>query len=193
MFDDDPPTRLPVTPIDGTTPPHQHLAPTDDTRLFQAPDRRTPRPQPISRDPSTANAATRAKRAPSAPLDPRSTSSRPGPPTPAPLTPVVPAVLLAPTLPGGPAPSAPKQAPVYPRWDSPVTEQPSQRDMTALANENQGLPLHRPRPLPGSVPPPQVAGFAKPAPTSGVQPWMLIVGAVLVAILAFAITRAFIG
>ena len=41
--------------------------------------------------------------------------------------------------------------------------------------------------------PPQVQAFG-PRPTkTGLQPWMLIAGAVLVALLAFAITRAFIS
>jgi len=39
---------------------------------------------------------------------------------------------------------------------------------------------------------PQVAGFGKPKKAT-LKPWMLVIGALIVAGLAFAITRAFIG
>jgi hypothetical protein len=38
---------------------------------------------------------------------------------------------------------------------------------------------------------PQVAGFQKPQ-KAAIQPWILVVGALIMAALAFAITRAFI-
>jgi hypothetical protein len=41
---------------------------------------------------------------------------------------------------------------------------------------------------------PHVAGFGqKRQPKYGLKPWMLVAGAILVAILAFVITRAFIS
>jgi hypothetical protein len=39
---------------------------------------------------------------------------------------------------------------------------------------------------------PQVAGFQRPR-KQGIKPWVLVIGALIMAALAFAITRAFIS
>ncbi|MEO6774632.1 MAG: protein kinase [Kofleriaceae bacterium] len=167
-FDDEPPTTLPVTPVDSDTPPHQHFSASEETRLFQSPERRTPPPQPIAR----ANAA---------PL--------PGPPAPgvpAPGVPVAKAPQLgAPRPPVVPAFGAP---PGFSTWGPPIAAQ-RPRDATPTAQDTFDPPAYPPR-RPSQ---PRVAGFGqKRAARYGLKPWMLIAGAILVAILAFAITRAFI-
>jgi len=215
FFGEDPPTRLPMTPVDGNTPPHQHFSPNEDTRLFQAPDRRTPRPQPISRDPashsersrsasysqSQSQSRTNRPPPPPPPAPPTATvSHRAKPPTPAPPIQQV----LATTLPGQPPPGSPvampapqPQAqlsvmPAHPGWGPPIAAQHPPRDATPTAQDSLDRPLYtQPRP---SLPP-RVAGFNNPprTPKYAFKPWMLVVGAILVAILAFVITRAFIS
>jgi hypothetical protein len=37
---------------------------------------------------------------------------------------------------------------------------------------------------------PQVAGYQKPRKPSAIKPWVLVIGAVVMAVLAFSITRA---
>ena len=205
-FDEDPPTRLPITPVDGNTPPHQHFSANEDTRLFQARDRRTPRPQPISRDPASYSQPSKSasysqsltNRPPQAPPGPPSAtvSHRPKPPTPAPPIQQV----LATTLPGLPPPGAAvampaqSQPPVmaYPGWGPPIAAQQPPRDATPTAQDSLDRPLYtQPRP----ALPPRVAGFNNPPrpPKYAFKSWMLVVGAILVAILAFVITRAFIS
>jgi serine/threonine protein kinase len=210
-FGEDPPTRLPITPVDGNTPPHQHFSPNEDTRLFQAPDRRTPRPQPISRDPAShsersrsasySQSLSRTNRPPTPPppAPPTATvSHRAKPPTPAPPIQQV----LATTLPGQPPPGGPvpmpapqpqpQVMPARPGWGPPIAAQQPLRDATPTAQDSLDRPLYtQPRP---SLP--RVAGFNNPqsrAPKYAFKPWMLVVGAILVAILAFVITRAFIS
>ncbi|MEO8846755.1 MAG: protein kinase [Kofleriaceae bacterium] len=209
-FDDEPPTRLPMTPVDGNTPPHQHFTANEDTRLFQARDRRTPRPQPIARDPAShsqpsksasySQSLSRTNRpaTPPPPAAPSPTlSHRAKPPTPA-----VPAQqVLAPPLPGLPPPGSPVLAPppqppppqlAYPAWGPPIAAQQPPRDATPTAQDSLDRPLYtQPRP----ALPPRVAGFnhGARAPKYAFKPWMLVVGAILVAILAFVITRAFIS
>jgi serine/threonine protein kinase len=210
---DDPPTTLPMTPVDGNTPPHQHFSPNEDTRLFQARDRRTPPPQPISRDPisesqsaSYSASQSRTNRPPTAPptvlhRGKPPTNSRPREPTPsagqrgAPVAPVAPAPQVAPapvplasTLPGAPAPT-PQAPPTfgYPGWGPPVAAGvPAPTPIAPTVDR----PVYPPRPAVL----PRAQGFHKPPPpTYAFKPWMLVVGAILVAILAFVITRAFIS
>ncbi len=213
MFEDDPPTMLPVTPVDANTPPHQHFTANEDTRLFQAPDRRTPRPLPAVRDPDAASASHR-DRAPSAPPPPTSPSSsrrglpaRPGPALPtlplvpgppgSPAPPILPGGVAsgAPVLPGVPQPSEPPNlfappAGAYPTWGPPIAAQLPGRDATPTAKDSFDRPLYPQR----LAQPPRVAGFGSGrAARHGLKPWMLLVGAVVVAILAFVITRAFIS
>ena len=209
---DDPPTTLPVTPVDGNTPPHQHFSASEETRLFQSRDRRTPQPQPVSRDPysqsqsqsqSSPSAARAPIRPPSAPPTASSRNkpaSAPPPsaqPLPAPLPGMIP-----PTLPGAPAPGAPVAAPRPPvmpfgpsnpgfsNWGPPIAPQRPPRDATPTAQDSFDRPVF-PQPRPSL---PHVAGFGqKRPPKYGLKPWMLVAGAILVAILAFVITRAFIS
>ena len=118
---DDPPTTLPVTPVDGNTPPHQHFSASEETRLFQSRDRRTPQPQPVSRDPysqsqsqsqSSPSAARAPIRPPSAPptASSRNKPASAPPPSAQPLAAPLPG-MIPPTLPGAPAPGAPVAAP----------------------------------------------------------------------------------
>ena len=227
MFDDDPPTTLPVTPVDGNTPPHQHFSASEETRLFQSRDRRTPQPQPISRDPvsysqsqsqsqsqspvpshSISQSSPSAARAGARPgSSPPTASSRNKPASaPPPVAQPLPG-MIPPTLPGAPAPGAPvATAPNAPRppvvpapfgaqpgfsnWGGPIAPQRPQRDATPTAQDTFDRPVFPPQ-RPSM---PNVAGFGqKRQPKYGLKPWMLVAGAILVAILAFVITRAFIS
>ena len=160
-FDDplaDPPTVLPITPVDGNTPPHQNFNPSEATRLYQ----RTPRPQPV--------------------LPPRPTLEGPRPAAPPP-----PPTYLATTVPAKPNPAG----------GTPAVASPAVAPLPSLPLAPWGPPVAAQRPY---APAPSVqldrprAPRAPQPPTSrgGLQPWMLIVGAVLVSLLAFVVTRAFI-
>jgi serine/threonine-protein kinase len=88
-----------------------------------------------------------------------------------------------PALPFSPAPPAAS----YPAWGAPAAIAPQRpaRDATPTARDSFDRPVvNRP-----SMP--QVAGFGTQK-KKGLAPWMLIVGALVMAALAFAITRAFI-
>ncbi|MEP6862690.1 MAG: protein kinase [Deltaproteobacteria bacterium] len=191
MFDDDPPTTLPVTPVDGNTPPHQHFSASEETRLFQSRDRRTPQPQPISQSsPSAARAGVRpGSSPPTASSSNRNKSASAQPPGAQPMPGLVP-----PTLPGAPrppvVPSGFGAQPGFSNWGPPIAAQRPQRDATPTAQDSFDRPMH-PAQRPSM---PHVAGFGqKRQPKYGLKPWMLVAGAILVAILAFVITRAFIS
>ena len=209
MFDEDPPTTLPVTPIDGNTPPHQHFSASEETRLFQSRDRRTPQPQPISRDPASYSQSQPSQSSPSAaraplrpPSSPGTASSRNKPASaPPPVSQPLPG-MIPPTLPGAPAPVASPRPPVIPQpqgfaqnpgfsnWGPPIAPQRPPRDATPTAQDSFDRPVF-PQPRPSA---PRVAGFGQKRPAKyGLEPWMLVAGAILVAILAFVITRAFIS
>jgi hypothetical protein len=91
---------------------------------------------------------------------------------------------------GGPAlPFSPSQpAASYPAWGAPAPIAPQRptRDATPTARDAFDRPMAPNRP---SMP--QVQGFGTQK-KKGLAPWMLIVGALVMAALAFAITRAFI-
>jgi hypothetical protein len=78
-------------------------------------------------------------------------------------------------------------------WGPPIAAQMPHRDATPTAQDTYERPVYANRP---SMP--QVAGF-HPRNSStlrsrgGLKPWVLVVGALIMAALAFAITRAFIG
>ncbi|HEY6039249.1 MAG TPA: hypothetical protein VIV58_33430, partial [Kofleriaceae bacterium] len=206
--DEDPPTTLPVTLVDGNTPPHQHFSASEETRLFQSRDRRTPQPQPVSRDPysqSQSQSSPSAARAPIRPPSaPPTASSRNKPASaPPPGAPPLPG-MIPPTLPSAPAPGAPVAAPRPPvvaqpfgqpnpgfsNWGPPIAPQRPPRDATPTAQDSFDRPVY-PQPRPSA---PHVAGFGQKRPAKyGLKPWMLVAGAILVAILAFVITRAFIS
>ncbi len=89
--------------------------------------------------------------------------------------------------PGAP-PFVPSQpAGAYPGWNPPIATQRPLRDATPTARDAFDQPVFPNRPAM-----PQVAGFNRPR-KAGLQPWMLVIGALVMAALAFAITRAFIG
>ena len=178
------------------TPPHQHLTPTDDTKLVSPRvlrSGRTPLPQRAVGSTSASRSSSRPSTVP--PPTPLA-AQRPRPPTPAPLQ-----LDLATTLPHAPAPAIapaplpPPQLPFapappagpYPSWGPPIAAQHPPRDATPTAQDSFDRPVYPQRP---SMP--QVSGFQPRPPRYGVKPWMLIVGAVVVALIAFAITRAFI-
>ncbi len=94
------------------------------------------------------------------------------------------------TRPPAPQPNAsyfpPPPATGLPNWGMPSAQHPP-RDATPTVNDSFASPTY---PMRSSVP--DVAGFERPRRQS-LQPWILVVGAVVMAVLAFAITRAFIG
>ena len=144
--EDDPPTVLQTTPVDGDTPPHQNFNQSEATRLYQ----RTPRSQPAvaPRAPVVAAGAT-----PNAPGGMPAGSPPAAPP--------------GPSLPGTP-------------WGPPVAAQ-RPRDLDRPGDPRASQPL-----------PPPVRRGGPSAYAPRWQLWMLVAGAVLVALLAFAVTRAFI-
>jgi serine/threonine protein kinase len=82
----------------------------------------------------------------------------------------------------------PQPAGSYPGWGPPIASQHGPRDATPTAQDSfDGRPMYPQR---GSMP--EVAGFSR-EPKKGLQPWVLVVGAIVMALLAFLITRAAIG
>ena len=181
--------------------------PSDQTRLIAPRDRRTPVPQ-------------RAVRPPTAPppVPPRGHGPTPGPPvapvpstlqgTPAPIGPAMAPMPMAPMpqppgaipstpMPPGPMPQMPGQPPLpfqpappagnYPQWGAAIAPQRPTRDATPTSRDAFDRPVFGNR-----ASQPQVAGFGGQK-KKGLMPWMLVVGALIMALLAFAITRAFIG
>jgi serine/threonine protein kinase len=186
------------------TPPQS-----DSTRVMSPRDRRTPAPLPGVRP--------MPRRAPTVPPPVPSTRDR-GPTAPPPIA--AQQAQIPRTLHGTPAPvpvqpmpmpppqqhQPPQRAPTpyppqqqqnpyyppppagsYPGWGPPVASQHPQRDATPTAADMYERPVYPQHHLP-----PQVAGFER-TERSGLQPWVLVVGAIIMAGLAFAITRAFIG
>src|SRR5258705_10839539 len=96
-------------------------------------------------------------------------------------------------MPGAPAfgPSQPAggfQPSQFPQsgWGPPIASR-APRDATPTAQDAFDQPVFPNRPSG-----PQVAGFNRPR-KQGIKPWVLVVGALIMAALAFAITRAFIS
>jgi serine/threonine-protein kinase len=84
--------------------------------------------------------------------------------------------------------AAMQQPPGAHGWAPPIASQVPPRDATPTAQDLFERPLTYPvRP---SVP--EVAGFRQPKPQRALQPWMLVAGAVIMALLAFILTRLFI-
>jgi hypothetical protein len=91
-----------------------------------------------------------------------------------------------------PMPQQPYYPPAsnYPGWGPPspaIAPHLPQRDATPTTNEMFERPVY-----PNRASQPQVAGFERTRRQT-LQPWVLVVGAIIMAALAFAITRAFIG
>lgn len=96
-------------------------------------------------------------------------------PQPGPLSPQPPLAYPSPPPQGG-----------YPTWGGVQPQLPG-RGASPTAQDLYERPV-----LPQRSSTPHVAGFG-PARRPALQPWMLVVGALLMAALAFAITRAFIA
>jgi serine/threonine protein kinase len=174
-----------------TTPPFDGEA----TRLVAPRDRRTPVPE--RRQPSASPQPRRPTEAPKAPPPPRRATE--GPPS-SPVPPPPPAGAMtrdqtAMPPPGFPPPEPPPAFPPpphgsYPPWGR--TDQPG------LDAYNQPLVMPAPAPMPQGPPiGGYESGMANLGPGTGpplaFKPWMLVVGAVLMALLAFAITRTLIS
>jgi len=108
------------------------------------------------------------------------------PPPPAPMPPQLPPNSGAPLpLSGGAA--LPMGAPP-PAWSPPIVAQRPPREATPTAQDSFERPLY-PDPRNSS---PQVAGYQRAPVAPTIAPWMLVVGAVIMAGLAFLVTRMFI-
>ncbi len=154
---------LSVTP-QGATPPHGGLGADEATRMHLPRDRRTPQPQRTARPPTAPP-----------PIPP---TARGHAPTPQPLAPVQTPSSGASTMQFG--------APPPPQWSPQIAPQLPVRDATPTSQDAFDRPVY---PRPSQMP--QVAGFQRPKKTA-LKPWMLVVGAVIMATLAFVITRMFI-
>jgi len=86
-----------------------------------------------------------------------------------------------------PMQSAPPPQGNYPMWG--VQPQLPPRGASPTAPDMMERPVMQQRPQQG----PYVAGFAPRTKKAALQPWMLVVGALIMAALAFAVTRAFIA
>ena len=162
---------------------HQAFPQEEATRL----GRRTPPPQRVTAPPQLPGRT----RGPTPGSSPDRMGRLPGmvPPKLNPNAPPPLAPMPAPPAPQARAPQQPQAQPVggYPGWGPPIAPLHPTRDATPTSQDNYERPSYPPsRP---SMP--QVLGFGKPKP-SILQPWMLIVGALIMAGLAFAVTRAFI-
>jgi serine/threonine protein kinase len=194
--------------------------PGDATRLIAPRDRRTPTPGVRTASPHTVPRASKPSTMPP-PMLPRGRGPTPGPPLPglppatrpsAPVLPMAPmpqppgspfggpsamgadaygSPMNAPPMNARPMPSG-GEPPFIPSpppggWGAPFSAQHPVRDPTPTARDSFDQPVS-----PRARSMPQVAGFGGPR-KQGVKPWMLVVGALLIALLAFAITRAFIS
>jgi serine/threonine protein kinase len=171
-----------------------HRTPEDPTRIH----RRTPLPQRVAAPSSPPPVPGRARapspshggsppspppgtidmRAPHSPVRP----GLPGMPPPKPPT-------LPPPFSQQPQPPQPQQSPPHqpPGWIAPVIPQRG-RDATPTAQDSFDRPMFPP-PRPST---PQVLGFQRASQETGLAPWVLVVGALIMAVLAFLITRSFI-
>jgi eukaryotic-like serine/threonine-protein kinase len=194
---EDPPTYL-AHPID----PNQQLEPDEDTRLVAPPLRRTPPPERVGSvvAPPPALSTGRARdQTPGTFTQPPGTvqerrpmpaSGHPPPPahtpTPAPLPPVAspqfapvaapPPFMAAVPAPAPPSPMLPPHG-SFPAWGAPAPPGPLP---PPAAGYDRGPP---PRP---SAAPSAFSRRSRPP----LMPWMLVVGALIMALLAFGVTRA---
>ncbi len=187
MFSDDEPPTFAATPqavrdaLRDTPTPHGSLDSDEHTRLVAPRDKRTPLPQRIK---------------------PQSVAPPPQPPPPPPPPPVI----ATPVPNAGTWGAQPQQMPMQQMPMPPQLPYPQPQPYPVWGNANVA-PQNPPRAASPTVPDsfdrpmytapqrpsmPQVAGFGAPKKI-GIKPWMLVVGALIVAGLAFAMTRAFIS
>jgi hypothetical protein len=143
-----------------------------------------PPPSPAANEPTLIAAPPIVEPLPPAPL-PHTLLAQP--PAPSPLSPLSPLPPQPPPFP--PLPPLSYQAPppgTYPVWGGVQPQHPG-RGASPTAQDLYERPMIPQRPST-----PHVAGFGRPRRPM-LQPWMLVVGALLMAALAFAITRAFIA
>jgi hypothetical protein len=174
------------------TPPRANEHGEEATVLVAARDRRTPVPQRVTRPP-TVPPPLPAPPPGSHMMPPQSSmagpSARPAAP---PKGGAVPSMLpiQAPPTPmptSGPAMAfAPAPPGPYASWGPPIAARLPPRDATPTSQDSYDRPVLADRP---SMP--QVMGWQRARKTM-LKPWMLIVGAVLMALVAFLITRMFI-
>jgi serine/threonine-protein kinase len=178
--------RTPLSDLDElapVTPPRdmpatQSFDPDEATRMVANPGRRTPAPQRV-RPPSAAPPMIPRPRDTAMPgtVHDRNPLGLPGLPAPRPPQPLAPAPMSG----GGPLPMPP------PGWGPPIARQQPIRDATPTTQDNFERPV-----LPNRGSQLQVSGFTRLTRWSGLQPWMLVVGALIMAGLAFVITRVLI-
>ena len=179
-------------PIDLDADYHPPLdTPTDDTKLIARPPAARPvrpptQPPPIpKRGPPVPAVPTTLPGTPAPQIGMRMPIPQP-PPTMQPQPQPLPSPLAQPPI--AQPPFVPSQnAGSYPGWGPPIAAQLPPREATPTSRDSYDQPVFPNRP---SVP--QVAGFQR-LRKQPLKPWMLVLGAVVMAILAFAITRAFIG
>ncbi|HUJ63513.1 MAG TPA: serine/threonine-protein kinase [Kofleriaceae bacterium] len=189
---DELPTRTPTPP--GDTPPHAQFGADEETRLVVSRDRRTPGPVAIDSRGRPPSAPPPRPRGAAPPLPPGTIPGTPAPvivpysppPAPLPAPPTPPHMLPPPNHPGAPLPFAPPPGPMG--WAPPIAAQRPPRDATPTAQDSHD---RQSRPSVDRRSMPQVAGFQRKR-KGGLKPWMLVVGALLMAVLAFLITRMFI-
>ena len=159
-------------------PPNQSIDSDEHTRMIAPHDRRTPVPERMPRAPTNAPPPPPPSRGPIAapPLPPRGTEMLSAQVRTAPPPPQLPP--SPPSQPQLPMAAMPMPPPAY----APAPYAPPQPQMWT---PQQYPPQQRP---PTQAPPPQTQQ-RRPF----VQPWMLIVGALIMAALAFGVTRACIG
>jgi len=122
--------------------------------------------------PENTRLISRSGRAPTAPPPIPAAALAPQPPPPHPLPPP-------------PSANPSFNAGAFPAWNAPVAAQ-RPRAATPTAQDSFDAPV-----FPHRASVPKIAGFDNSPRRQGIKPWMLVVGAVIMALLAFAITRAF--
>lgn len=168
--------------------------PADDTRLLAPRDRRTPQPQQAVRPQPESRSVSKRQTTMPPPTSPRPRQAIATPlprqkvPTPPPVPmqpmPQAPAQQSQPAQPFMPSP--PAGGFQHQGWSAQIAPHIPPRDATPTAKDSLDRPVYPSRPQL-----PHVAGFQQPR-KAAIQPWILVVGALLMAVLAFAITRAFI-
>jgi serine/threonine protein kinase len=178
----------------GATPPRGEggLAPDEATRLVAPRDRRTPQPLRTAPRPPTAPpplpGLPRAHGAAQQPTP--GPSPQPVPMQPMPQMPQMPPMQVpssgSATMQFSPQPPGVAAYQQQPGWGAQIAAQLPPRDATPTSQDSFDRPLFNARPSQLHV-----SGFG-PAKKTALKPWMLVVGAVIMATLAFVITRMFI-